>query len=404
VTLFQARKPQPTVYIRTLLQHYLFGDMIVLGTMSIRQVLDEDLATTTLPASPLLDVINDEVEVPSDPRFNMATRMEVFRQRAAGAYIDNLRTICQNRCRIRRTLCHAIVDWDNLQLDAEQLDVELQEFTGEVPVIDESISNDPIYAFPLSSWAYFYKLRQMEWIVQMGFELETYQPDELGEMYYYLSYLGKNRSTHLERIRGFSSPDSGLFSSDESIHRKVEFNKAEAFINYSSLETAATYGFADALSNLFTVLGRLSLLPTLPRPYGNAKMRYEVRMKPFLGIGLPNLVSMEDLKYLVEQPSVNTLALLTFAAESAASAKKAFEILGRLTPEEAFCQGSHVSWLKNIKDCLKASIFTSITIQAIKKAYQASGNACGSGIKIEIPKPGEGYHDWWVVPKVSPTL
>jgi len=371
--------------------------------MSIRQVLDQDLATTTLPASPLLDIINDEVEMPSDPRFNMATNMETFRQRAAGAYIDNLRTICQNRCRIRRTLCHAIVDWDNLQLDAEQLDVELQAFTEEVPIIDETISNDPIYAFPLSSWAYFYKLRQMEWIIQMGFELEIYQPDELGEMYYYLSYLGKNRSTHLERIRGFSSPNSGLPISDESIHRKEEYTKAEAFINYSSLETAATYGFADALSYLFTVLRRLSLLPTLPRPYGDAKMRYEVRMKPFLGIGLPSLISMEDLKQLVEQPSENTLALLDLAAESAASAKKAFEILGRLTAEEAFCQGSYVSWLKNIKDCLKASIFTSITIMTVKKAYRAAGNTGGLGIKIEIPKPGDGYHDWWVVPKATST-
>jgi len=404
VTLFQARKPQPTVYIRTLLQHYIFGDMIVLGTMSLRQILDEDLATTTLPASPLLDSINDEVEIPSDPRFNMATRMEIFRQRAAGAYIDNLRTICQNRCRIRRTLCHAIVDWDNLQLDAEQLDVELQAFTGEMPVIDETISSDPIYAFSLSSWAYFYKLRQMEWIIQMGFELETYQPDELGEMYYYLSYLGKNRSTHLERIRGFSSPNSGLPTSDESIYRESEYSKAEAFINYSSLETAATYGFADALSNLFTVLGRLSLLPTLPRPYGDAKMRYEVRMKPFLGIGLPNLISMEDLKHLVEQPNENTLVLLDLAAESAAGAKKAFEILSRLTAQEAFCQGSHVSWLKNIKDCLKASIFTNITIMTVRKAYQAAGNTRALSIKIEIPRPGDGYHDWWVVPKVTSTL
>ena len=376
---------------------------MILGSMSIRQILDEELATTTLPASPLLDRINDEVEIPSDPRFNMATRMEIFRQRAAGAYIDNLRTICQNRCRIRRTLCHAIVDWDNLQLDAEQLDVELQAFTGEVPIIDETISNDPIYAFPLSSWAYFYKLRQMEWIVQMGFELETYQPDELASMYYYLSYLGKNRSTHLERIRGFSSPISGLPSSDESIHRHIEYAKSEAFVNYSSLETAATYGFADALSYLFTALGRLSLLPTLPRPYGDAKMRYEVRMKPFLGIGLPSLISSEELEKLVEQPGENTLALLNLAADAVAGAKKAFEILGRLTAEEAFCQGSHISWLKNIKDCLKASIFTSITISTVRKAYQAAGNKCALNLKIEIPKPGEGYHDWWVVPKVITT-
>ena len=165
--------------------------MVILGTMSIRQVLDDDLAATVLPAHKLLDRGNDEIEVPHDPRHNMAGRMEVFRSRAAGSYLDILRTICQNRCRIRRTLCHTIADWDNLQLDAEELDQELREFTGEEPIIDPEISNDPIYSFPLSSWAYFYKLRQMEWIVQLGFELDTYQPEELAGMYWYLQYLSK---------------------------------------------------------------------------------------------------------------------------------------------------------------------------------------------------------------------
>ncbi|KAG9241360.1 amino-acid N-acetyltransferas-like protein subunit Mak10 [Calycina marina] len=402
VTLFQARKPQPSVYVRTLLQHYLFGDMIMLGKMSIRQILDEELSTMTLPASMLLDRINDEVEVPSDPRFNIATIMETFRSRAADTFIDYMRTICQNRCRIRRTLCHAITDWDNLQLDAEQLDVELQAFTKEVPIFDEIISTEPIYSFPLSSWAYYYKLGQMEWTVQMGFELEVYQPDELADMYWYLQYLARNRSQHLERIRGFTVPNGGgIAASDESIHRHAEYGKAGLFFNFSSLEAAATYGLADALSGLFTVLNRLSLLPKLPRPYGDAKMRYEVRMKPFLGIGLPELVSLENLKQLVEQPRQSILDLLDLAADSAAAAKKAFEIMSRLTPEEAFCQGSHASWLKNVKDCLKAAIFTGITISTVRKAVIAAGNRVELKIKIEIPESGKGYHDWWVVPKAS---
>ena len=41
-----------------------------------------------------------------------------------------------------------------------------------------------VWSFPLSSWAYYQKLRQMEWIVQMGFELDIYQPGELAGMYW----------------------------------------------------------------------------------------------------------------------------------------------------------------------------------------------------------------------------
>ncbi|KAG4435336.1 hypothetical protein IFR05_009190 [Cadophora sp. M221] len=404
VFLFQARKPQPSVYVRTLLQHYVFADMTVLGAVSIRRVLDDDLATVVLPSDQLLDQLNDEIEVPHDPRHNMASRMEIFRSRAAGSYLDIMRTICQNRCRIRRTFRHTIVDWDNLQMDAEELDVELREFTKEEPIIDPEISNEPIYSFPLSSWAYFYKLRIMEWLVQLGFELETYQPDELAGMYWYLQYLTKTRSRHLERIRGFVVRNlrASLQKPATAAAEHPEFMNAISFINLSSMESAATYGFSDALSCLFTVLGRLSLIKPPPRPYSDDIMRYEVRMKPFHSVGLPELLPFDEFTRHVTQPESSTLELLQFAGESAMGAKKGFEVLSKLTDKEAFCQGSHDAWLSNIKACLKACIFTSITVSTVKKAVEAAGENGQVKLKVEIPLAGKGYHDWWVVPKVTP--
>ena len=405
VSLFQARKPQPSVYVRTLLQHYLFGDMIILGTMSIRQVLDEDLANFVLPASRLLDRDNDEVEVPMDPRFIAAEKMEIFRSRAAGTYLDILRTMCQNRCRIRRTLCHTIVDWDNLQLDAEELDQQLCEFTQEEPILDRNISNEPIYSFPLSSWAYFYKLRQMEWIVQLGFELELYQPDELAAMYWYVQYLSRTRLRHLDRIRTFatrsiSTPASRL--KDMGTAGGLECANAQAFSNLSTLEASANSAFADALSCLYTVLDRLGLLTKLPQPYSDDQMRYEVRMKPFLGIGLPELVPFPELTQLVTQPNESTMDILEFAAESTAAAKRALEGLAKLNAEQSFSRGSHESWVADVKNVLKACIFANITIVTVRKAVEAVGEGGKVKLKVEIPGPVARYHDWWIVPKVVP--
>ncbi|KAK0113641.1 hypothetical protein ONS95_013887 [Cadophora gregata] len=409
VFLFQARKPQPSVYVRTLLQHYIFAEMVILGAFSIRHVLDDDLASTVLPSDQLLDRLNDEIEVPHDPRHHMAARMEIFRSRAAGSYLDIMRTICQNRCRIRRTFCHTIVDWDNLQMDAEELDVELREFTKEQPIVDPEISSEPIYSFPLSSWSYFYKLRLMEWLVQLGFELETYQPDELAGMYWYVQYLTKTRSRHLERIRGFvvRSLRASLQNSQTAAAKHPEFMNSLSFINFSSTEAAATYGFSDALSCLFTVLSRLSLIRTPPRPYSDDNMRYEVRMKPFHGIGLPEVPPFDEFTRYVTQPETSTLELLKFASESALGAKKGFEVLSKLTAKESFSQGSHDAWISKIKACLKACIFTSITIATVKKAVEAAGEDGEGGkvkLKVEIPNSGKGYHDWWVVPKVIPVL
>lgn len=400
----------------------------MLGHKSIREILDDDLATITLPASLLLDRANDEIEVPTDPRFLIASRVELFRQRAASSYLDILRAFCQNRCRIRRTLCHTIVDWDSVQLDAEELDVELRALTKEKPISDRTISDDPIYAFPLSSWAYYYKLLQMEWIVSLGFELETYAPSEMAGMYWYLQYLCKTRSSHLERIRGFTmraytsfsrSSSSSPSPSQTSIATEKEYMKSLSFINFSILQCAATISFADSLSALYEVLRRLSLLPSPSSSnnpnepqYTTSIMRHELRFKPFSSIGLPSLPSFADFTAQVTQPGESTLTMLEFAADAQASAKKGFEILGKLKKEESFCRGSAESWVKDVKGCLKACIFAGIAVAGVKKAWlesekrsgERNGNGNGKvlGIKVEIPETGKGYHAWWVVPKIIP--
>lgn len=371
--------------------------------MSIRQLLDEELANFVLPASKLLDRDNDEVEVPTDPRFSAAEKMELFRSRAAGTYLDILRTMCQNRCRIRRTLCHTIVDWDNLQLDAEELDLQLRDFTQEEPIVDRNVSNTPIFAFPLSSWAYFYKLRQMEWIVQMGFELELYQSDELATMYWYVQYLARTRLRHLERIRAFvfqsiSSPASRL--KDMGTAGGLECANSQAYTSFSTLEASANAAFADALSCLYTVLDRLDLITKLPQPYSNDRMRYEVRMKPFLGIGLPELVPFTDLTQLVTQNNDSTLDILEFASESTGAAKRALEGLAKLNAQQGFCYGAHDSWISDVKNALKSCIFANITIAAVRRAVEAVGDDGKIKLKIEIPPPSARYHDWWIVPKV----
>jgi len=83
-------------------------------------------------------------------------------------------------------------------------------------------------------------------------------------------------------------------------------------------------------------------------------------------------------------------------------AKKGFEVLSKLSAKDAYCQGSHDSWLKNIKDCLKACIFTSITISSVKKLVEVAEKDNQVKAKIEIPSAGKGYHDCWPVPKVIP--
>lgn len=57
-------------------------------------------------------------------------------------------------------------------MKTEQLDEVLNQLSAET------------VNFPLSTWTYHQKLRTMEWIVQLGFELDLYLPDEIAGMYW----------------------------------------------------------------------------------------------------------------------------------------------------------------------------------------------------------------------------
>lgn len=79
---FTARKPQPSTYVRSLLQSLFWGENRALGTMSIKQLLFDDVKELCLPADDLLDPLNELSEMPSDTRYQIRQRMEWFVERA----------------------------------------------------------------------------------------------------------------------------------------------------------------------------------------------------------------------------------------------------------------------------------------------------------------------------------
>lgn len=404
VSIFQAKKPQPLVYVRTLLQTFLFDAMEVLGSMSIRQILDDDFSIITLPASSWLDRINDEVEAPQDPRFTIAQQMELFRQRAAQPFLDILRTFCQNRCRVRRTLCHNVRAWDNLQLDAEDVDQAVHDKFVEMnaKARQKGREGEEPYDLPLSSWTYLYKLRQMEWIVQLGFELEVYQPDELGGMYWYLNYLSKSRLQHTQRIKTVTLrriEEAGGPTADSG-----QFQRSLTYVRLCLLDSAVTWELSDALSCFYGVLLRLKLIKVPPRPYSNDELRYELRMKPFAPIALPELPTFDEFTAGTSQENNSVDEILAYAEKAAAGAKRGLELLSKMTPGESFSVGSHAAWATSVKRGLRSCIALGLGISTLQKAIRAPGRAEDEqlNVKVEVPTPDHAYHEWWIVPRISP--
>ncbi|RYP71995.1 hypothetical protein DL771_004464 [Monosporascus sp. 5C6A] len=420
VTTFQARKPQPLVFIRSLLQTLLIKDRVVLGTYDARQIIDQDLALTVLPWGKQIDPSYADVEVPSDPRHQIAAQMANFRARVTEPYLDIFRIFCQNRCRVRRTLCHSIHEWDMLQADVEEIDQLLQVTLDEKPLTNDR--GDIGYRLPLSSWAYLYKLRQMEWIVQLGFELAIYQPDELAGMYWYLNYLAKTRAQHCDRIKTFTSRalSHGRQTGGHTAARDREYMHSLSYIRATMLEAACTWEFADGLCCLYTTLQRLGLVRPFgpqPRPYSDDERRYRIRTRPFAAIALPQLPTFDEFTRAASQPETGIPDLLKYAGSAIAGARKGYEALAKLPDQQAFCIRSGDRWRADVHACQKAAIAAGVAVTQLAKAFDvAAGMADGGegeraaggeapldvGLRVEFPEPGKGYHDWWIVPRLIP--
>ncbi|TGJ85470.1 hypothetical protein E0Z10_g3285 [Xylaria hypoxylon] len=428
ILMSQAQRPQPLVFIRTILQNLLFKDMVVLGRFSVRQLLDHDVSLAVLPCGPHFDRSFDDVEVMTDPRHKVASGMEVFRHRVADPYIDMLRILCQNRCRVRRTLCHHIQEWDALEADVRDIEGHIQ-----TPLCEVSQGayqgEEPAY-LPLSTWTYLLKLRQMEWIVQLGFELRVYQPDELAGMYHYLRRLAALRARKIEDVKQTTARREERARRHLDLQKDAplpsdfahEFNRSKQCQRTTMIDAACTWEFSDGLSLLYMALMRLGLVKPLPRPYGTDALRYELRMRPFAQITYPRLPTYEEFKDETDLSEVPMLDVLRIAENAVSAARKGFEACVRLNEDQSFAINAtaHSRWVSNAKDCLRATIAASVAVSTLKHAYdrmiekfkdegkEKEVDAHGKleyadllNLKVEIPEPGDGYHNWWIVPKLT---
>jgi N-alpha-acetyltransferase 35, NatC auxiliary subunit len=430
VWVFMSRMPQPSVYIRALVQSFLSDQETgqVLGKMSSKEFLVSSLAAVVLPSSLLLNSANEMVEAPTDPRFQMARILTEFDGKVCQRYLNIFRNACLNRCRTRRTICHMVLDWDSLQADTEDLDGALRTFTEEQPA--SFASGQPTFSYPLSSWVYHHKLNHLRAIIQLGFELTIYAPDEFAGVYWYLSYACGTHLSHIDRISFFLqrdmqtqdalSQESRLVGELNSNHR-VPFQKTlkNLFRIYTHLK--ATEALSRALHALHALLLRLQAFKIPPRPYSSNSLRYELRMRPFLSLNVPEPVDFETFQDESSFAGVEDEQVLEEAASRVAEARSFWdEVLEagwsaqlgdtaeeerpskRATPEaQKRATTIEGEWSKGVKNVIRACIAASICVATLKKRLNTSGDLKGVQATVPIPGGKDCWHDWWIVPRIS---
>lgn len=277
---------------------------------------------------------------------------------------------------------------------------------------------EPTWSFPLSSWAYHQKLVHFRLILQTGFELSIYSPEELPGMYWYLSHICSTHLSHIDRIRTFTvaARKRDLMAAGSRPGNSAQ--KASSFHrSFHALERLTTHiiaidAFAIALHALYVVLARHNILPSAssPQAYSSDRLRYEIRMKPFIPITLPELVPFEEYQREAALEGDSDTTILERASKAITEARKAWEATlangafigdpagGRSTAPKAIEE----DWNRDAKDTMRACIGTSLAVETLKKALAA---ADGKPLSLEVKVPEVGtkprWHDWWVVPQVS---
>ncbi|KAL1889226.1 N-alpha-acetyltransferase, non-catalitic subunit [Ceratocystis pirilliformis] len=407
VVHFQAKKPTPLVITRTILQRYLFKDLVVLGNASLRLLMDDDLTILVKPPAVLLDPINDYVENSSDVRHRIAQKMEAFRVRAAQCYLDIYRSLCQNRCRVRRTLYHVVRDWDLLEINAIEFDSCLHTLVTQPETF--GLSQEPLADWnctvytadwqPLTLWSRLHKLKVMLYIVELGFELDVYYKHEMAAMYFYLSTLCEEVQALETSIQNYSAAATAA-TTTSALDTVLKGQQHESLMQTETLRFTLKHGMASALFSIFTVLQRMNAIEIPKQPCGTDELRYDLRMRPFAIKSRPLQTYTEFQALLTGTSSGSTPPpleeLLDCATSAINKAQTNLAGLQALIGKGTFAHGSLQLQTDHLKKVERATKASAETIKVLRKAIQ-----CDKKVQVTIPVPDDIYAGLWVVPQVK---
>lgn len=382
------------------MQYRLFNEQAVAGEIFHFDLMLVDIADLVLAGDPLIDPENFNVELPSDPRHICGRILSAFMEKAIEEYLNLYRLVCQNRCRIRRTLLQALPILRGLEVEGEEADRELRKHTASLRVRIKNPQSHRTEEFsPLSSWTYFHRLRVTAWTIQLGFELEIYLPHELSRMYKFLSWVSQRLCDHLQHITSFVKDRQRTLR--DGAQRTACATSLHFLASLNDTAKATTH-LAEALHRLCHITSRIQLSPP-PRDEATFASRtglYEARMKPYLSVStddIPSLEVFEHAERSLGQLSID--ACLDAVAEDVKQAKLSLATLKEYTPEQAKFIGTEVEWKREIKQMETTCVAIAVTVSQLRRLRaKVEGDDLRGLVLCSFERK---YHVWWAIPQLK---
>ncbi|CZT18802.1 uncharacterized protein RCC_04646 [Ramularia collo-cygni] len=415
---FAYRDPLPNTFARAKMQEILTSDENVAGEVSHFDLMLTDIRDMVLCGDPVADPAAFSIEVPTDVRHQTSRIIESFMSGMFTEYLNIYRMVCQNRCRMRRTFTQAIPLLDEFETAARAADEDLNNIVAPRRFLDEA--GKACTHSPLAAWVRYHKLQILEWTIQLGFETDLYLPREICNMYILLEANAEARGSHLQaleqvveaRSRGLISLTSGPDSNPSAANSDILYiESCQAWIGSLRRRTMATRLLSLSLASLYAMLEHYEIIDTKAKPYEDAQLRYEARMKPFLGMvndGAPGLDYFTQMKTQMISGLVSTGQKPSLPSTMDAITKMIKETKDQLTalkqtsPAEGKYLGTEEQWKREMKSLETVCVAITVTVSQLSRIWRNRGkSALKDLIEVNFPAPGKRYHEWWVIPPIK---
>ncbi|OZJ06345.1 hypothetical protein BZG36_00713 [Bifiguratus adelaidae] len=346
---FAAYRPPPCGFTRSKMITTFYCDLRIMGSKPVKHFMRDTILDFCGPPAWWFGI--DEPprfrKVP-DAGHKIKAALDVVNglmENASRIFIDFCKTQCHNRSRQRRLHLKLLADWEVLQEEAENADVQLQEIESALKN-EAAVVTDPTQPFYLSSWVYHRKLIVIEYLLTLGFDNEMYGLHEYAMML-------------CSQALAWSYP-SRLFQGKTS---KVDGQRPPTMSSLVSIQILnlakqdLTRGLYRAIL-AFQKSGHLNI-PALQ--LDDEATRFSHRFERIRQLASPSPLSYSDY---VDAADIDGIEA---TQESMQSARSALESLLSMTVSETQQEYSYDEWKEDLQSLLKTCIANSVALQIMLK-------------------------------------
>ncbi|SCU89903.1 LAFA_0E21770g1_1 [Lachancea sp. 'fantastica'] len=415
---FFNRNKQRNVIARALFPLYLMrDDQTVLGQYMFNDFSLLHLKEFSLCSTSLSTALQQEpMESPLRQKF------EDFLQEISSVLFEWYQTTSQNRCRYRQGYNRQLLLWDSLQAQIETYELELEAHTIK-DMLDEENS-----LMPMTTWAFYMKLRAMSDFVLMGFELDVYRPWEFFSMFWYSYYLSQHLENNLARV---SKSLDAKIGSIMSLNKKLKKSKAgekkdrirevyrsrmaeempfltstKNFVAYSILDCNVTKTLSLVGACQFAILKSCGLIDNqnaASTTFSSSERVHKLRFKTFASIGVPELPTHAMFQQALEDFVVTTgpmfgvklTQFINYSLEELEKAKKSLRSImediqseGDIAAATRLVQTESLDYYNSLFRSAEALTINARTLKA--KLNNATVADLVKKYKVEVSRPKGG--------------